>query len=155
MGCAATPHRARLLLAHRFTCDGLLPRTGGRDGVAGLARSLGGDRAPQCPGVATRRRGAPGEPRRRCPRALSPPRRAYEETEQEGLADLFGAPARWATTLKPLLWTQLGATVPAFAGETRFELQVPCTVDLNVASGKYFQSLASGAVPLLLLFSGT
>jgi len=37
----------------------------------------------------------------------------------------------------------------------RFELQVPCTVDLNVASGKYFQSLASGAVPLLLLFSGT
>ena len=91
----------------------------------------------------------------RCQVQIEAPRRAYEESEQEGLADLFGAPARWPTTLKPLLWTQLGATVPAFAGETRFELQVPCTVDLNVASGKYFQSLASGAVPLLLLFSGT
>jgi len=91
----------------------------------------------------------------RCQVQIEAPRRAYEESEQEGLADLFGAPARWATTLKPLLWTQLGVTVPGFAGETRFELQVPCTVDLNVASGKYFQSLASGAVPLLLLFSGT
>ena len=91
----------------------------------------------------------------RCQIQIETPRRAYRETEQEGLADLFGAPARWATTLKPLLWTQLGVTVPGFDGETRFELQVPCTMDLNVAAGKYFHSLASGAVPLLLLFSGT
>jgi len=91
----------------------------------------------------------------RCQIQIETPRRAYRETEQEGLADLFGAPARWATTLKPLLWTQLGVTVPGFDGGTRFELQVPCTMDLNVAAGKYFHSLASGAVPLLLLFSGT
>ena len=91
----------------------------------------------------------------RCQIQIETPRRAYQQTEQEGLADLFGAPARWAKTLKPLLWTQLGVTVPGFDGETRFELQVPCTMDLNVAAGKYFHSLASGAVPLLLLFSGT
>ena len=91
----------------------------------------------------------------RCQIQIETTRRAYQESEQEGLADLFGAPARWATTLKPLLWTQLGVTVPGFDGETRFELQVPCTMDLNVAAGKYFHSLASGAVPLLLLFSGT
>jgi len=64
----------------------------------------------------------------RCQIQIETPRRAYRETEQEGLADLFGAPARWATTLKPLLWTQLGVTVPGFDGETRREHDADASV---------------------------
>ena len=40
-------------------------------------------------------------------------------------------------------------------GETTVEVPLPCTYDLAVASARYFDALAGGEAPLLLLFSGT
>ena len=45
--------------------------------------------------------------------------------------------------------------VPAFTGQTEVGLEVPCTYDLEVASGRYLQGLDDGTIPLLLLFSGS
>ena len=45
--------------------------------------------------------------------------------------------------------------MPGFVGATNVALVVPCTYDLEVTAARYFDALAGGAVPLLLLFSGT
>ena len=82
-------------------------------------------------------------------------RRAYDGTEQERLADLFGAPERWGQTLRTRLWTHAHVVVPGFTGRTTVALPVPCTFDLNVAATKYFYALQAGDIPLLFLFSGT
>jgi len=82
-------------------------------------------------------------------------RRPYAAREQEALLDLFGAPQRWGTTLKTMLWTHTGMTVPAFSGETRVTLRVPATFDLSLAAAKYFFALEEGEVPLTFQFSGT
>jgi len=34
-------------------------------------------------------------------------------------------------------------------------VSLPCTYDMEVASGKYFASLDGGEIPLALLFSGS
>lgn len=82
-------------------------------------------------------------------------RRPYAAREQEALLDLFGAPQRWGTTLKTMLWTHTGMTVPAFSGETLVTLPVPATFDLSLAAAKYFFALEEGEVPLTFQFSGT
>ncbi|HWF58466.1 MAG TPA: DUF6084 family protein [Candidatus Dormibacteraeota bacterium] len=82
-------------------------------------------------------------------------RRPYAAREQEALLDIFGAPSRWGTTLKTMLWTHAGMTVPAFAGETIVTLPVPATFDLSLAPAKYFFALEDGDVPLTFQFSGT
>jgi hypothetical protein len=82
-------------------------------------------------------------------------RRHYSAEEEGNLRDLFGAPDRWGQTLKAMLWTHASAIIPAFAGETRFELHVPCTFDFNVAATKYFHGLAEGEIPVSFLFSGS
>ena len=71
------------------------------------------------------------------------------------LGDLFGEPERWGQTLKSMLWTHAGVTVPPFKGHTLVDLPVDCTYDFNVAATKYFYGLEDGEVPLCLLFSGT
>jgi Family of unknown function (DUF6084) len=91
----------------------------------------------------------------RCQVRIEPQRRGYAPREQEALGDLFGDPRDHARTLLPLLWTHTGAAVPAFTGETVAEVALPCTYDLAVASGRYFDALDGGEAPLLLLFSGT
>jgi hypothetical protein len=91
----------------------------------------------------------------KCQIQIDAPARAYDVREEEGLGDLFGPRARWATTQRSLLWAHVNATVPAFRTSTVVDLFVPCTYDLNVAATKYFHSLAGGAVPITLLFSGT
>jgi Family of unknown function (DUF6084) len=82
-------------------------------------------------------------------------RRRYGGAEQSRLRDLFGEPERWGQTLRPLLWTNLTTTVPAFTGSVEIQLAVPCTFDLNVTPTKYFHGVEGDAVPLSLLFSGT
>jgi hypothetical protein len=82
-------------------------------------------------------------------------RRRYAGAEQSRLRDLFGEPERWGQTLRPLLWTNLTTTVPAFTGSVGIQLAVPCTFDLNVTPTKYFHGVEGDAVPLSLLFSGT
>jgi hypothetical protein len=82
-------------------------------------------------------------------------RRRYAAGESELLDELFGAPSRYADTLKPMLWTHVSTMVLSFEGETEVELQIPCSYDFEVAAHKYLASLQDGIVPLNLQFSGT
>jgi hypothetical protein len=91
----------------------------------------------------------------RCQLQIMPAQRPYSEREGQRLADLFGEPARWAQTQKPLHLTTVSVTVPAFSGAVEVEVPVPCSYDLEVAGSRYFASLDDGHVPLLMLFSGT
>jgi hypothetical protein len=87
--------------------------------------------------------------------AIAARRRGYGRDEQARLADLFGAPEHWGTTLRTLLWTRTTLVVPAFTGATVVDLDVPCTYDFEVTATKYFAGLDDGDVPLEFLFSGT
>lgn len=91
----------------------------------------------------------------RCQLRIEPQRRPYDAGEREGLADLFGTPDRYGTTVKPFLWTHATAMVQGFTGSTEFDLPVACTYDFEVAGAKYLHALRGGDVPLVLLFSGT
>lgn len=86
---------------------------------------------------------------------IDPARRGYDEATRERLAELFGPPASWAPSTQGLSWARVSAAVPAFRGETRFALELPCTYDLEVAAAKYFYALADGFVPLSFHFYGT
>lgn len=86
---------------------------------------------------------------------IQPGRRHYAPGEQSAMFDLFGEPARWGKTLRPLFWTTASTAVPGFAGSTAVELRVPCTFDFNVAATKYFHGVQEGEIPVALLFSGT
>jgi Family of unknown function (DUF6084) len=92
----------------------------------------------------------------RCQIQIEVTRRSYSPQEQARMRDLFGTPERWGQTLRNLLWTQTSVVVPGFAGAaTVADMNVPCTFDFNVAATKYFEGLANGDIPLLMLFSGT
>jgi hypothetical protein len=86
---------------------------------------------------------------------IQPARRRYAAEEQSAMGDLFGEPARWGTTLRPLFWTTASTTVPGFAAFTTVDLRVPCTFDFNVAATKYFHGVQEGEIPVALLFNGT
>lgn len=82
-------------------------------------------------------------------------RRRYGEHEEGQLAELFGEPGRWSTTLRTLPWLRTTQVVPGFADETLLELRAPCSYDFEVTGTKYMQALADGEVPLEFLFGGT
>jgi Family of unknown function (DUF6084) len=86
---------------------------------------------------------------------IEPQRRPYDRDEQAGLADLFGTADRYASTLKPFLWTHATAMVQGFEQSREFDLPVACTYDFDVSATKYLHALRGGDVPLVLLFSGT
>lgn len=90
-----------------------------------------------------------------CQIMLETRRRTYDSREQEALLDLFGERSRWGDTLKTMLWTHASVMVPGFAGATTVDVDVPCTMDVSIAAGKYFFALEGGEVPLLFQFSGT
>ncbi|MDB1088532.1 DUF6084 family protein [Streptomyces sp. ACA25] len=81
--------------------------------------------------------------------------RRYDPRAQLAMAELFGTPERWATTLHPLAWTQATTVVPAFDETTTVDLPVPVTTDVELAVTKYFHAVREGDVPLDFLFSGT
>jgi hypothetical protein len=91
----------------------------------------------------------------RCQIMIEPQRRTYDGDEERRLTELFGDTPRWGDTLRPFLWTNVGTTVPGFAGSTEIDLPITCTYDFEVAAAKYMHSLADGEIPILLLFSGT
>jgi hypothetical protein len=91
----------------------------------------------------------------RCQLRIEPQRRPYDPLEQEALADLFGTPERYGTTLKPFLWTHATAMVQGFEGAREFDLPVACTYDFDVTATKYIHALQGGNIPVVLLFSGT
>jgi hypothetical protein len=82
-------------------------------------------------------------------------RRRYAASESDLLEELFGKPARYADTLKPVLWQHISTMVLSFTGETELDVIVPCSYDFEVAANKYLASLQDGFVPLDLLLSGT
>jgi hypothetical protein len=95
---------------------------------------------------------------------IDPARRGYLPRTRERLAELFGAPTSWTPSTQGLAWARVTTIVAAFQGSTSFELEVPCTYDLEVAATKYFHALAGGAaaeedadgeVPLSFHFTGT
>jgi len=85
---------------------------------------------------------------------IDPARRAYDDAERERLVELFGVPERWGATTHPLQWARVESLVPSFTAQTMLAVEVPCTYDLEVASAKYFDSVA-GEVPLSFHFNGT
>ena len=91
----------------------------------------------------------------RCQIRIEPHKRRYSPDEARRLHDLFGDTERWAETVKAIQLAAVSVMVPAFTGQTEIGLEVPCTYDLEVASGRYLQGLDDGTIPLLLLFSGT
>jgi hypothetical protein len=91
----------------------------------------------------------------RCQIQLEVARRSYSPAEQAQMLELFGAPERWGQTLRSMLWTHASVVVPSFTESTQADLLIPCTFDFNVAATKYFHGLASGDIPLLIMFSGT
>ena len=90
-----------------------------------------------------------------CQIQIEPARRHYLSGEKSNLRELFGAPARWSQTLRPLLWANSQLVVPPFQRATVVNVPIPCTFDFNVASTKYFHGLESGDIPICVLFSGT
>ena len=91
----------------------------------------------------------------RCQIRIEPYRRTYSAAEAQRLHDLFGDTERWAETVKPVQLATVSVMVRGFTTKTEMNLEVPCTYDLEVASGRYLQGLDDGTVPLLLMFSGT
>ena len=82
-------------------------------------------------------------------------RRRYLPEESALLTELFGEPARYGDTLRPMLWTHVATLVPSFEREAEFDLAIPCSYDFEVAANKYLASLQSGVIPVNALFSGT
>src|SRR5262245_25949408 len=61
----------------------------------------------------------------RCQVRIDPARRRYTPAEQALLRDLFGEPARWGQTLRPMLWTHCNVMVPSFQGSVNVDLTLP------------------------------
>ncbi len=91
----------------------------------------------------------------RCQVMIEPHRRRHSAAEQARLLEMFGEPARWGDTVKPLLWTHVSLMLSGFQGSTTVDLPVTCTYDFEVTAAKYFAGLDDGEIPLLFLFSGT
>lgn len=82
-------------------------------------------------------------------------RRRHDRRERRALAELFGTPEQWDTTLRPLAWTRTTTVVPPFDAATTVDLAVPCAHDAELAVTKYLRALPDGEVPLDFLFNGT
>jgi len=91
----------------------------------------------------------------RCQVQIQPNRRSHSGAEQKKLLEMFGEPARWGDTVKPLHWANVSVMVPSFQGAVTVDLPMTCTYDFEVAAAKYFAGLDDGEIPLLFLFSGT
>ena len=91
----------------------------------------------------------------RCQMRIEPQKRSYTDEEKRRLYDVFGEPAQWGETLKPFQLATVSHFVQGFTGSAEFDLPMPCTYDLEVASGRFFDALGDGDIPLLMLFSGT
>jgi hypothetical protein len=81
--------------------------------------------------------------------------REHDDATRERLLELFGEPERWGDTARGLVWAQCDTFVRGFTGSARFDVRVPVSLDLEVATVKYFTALESGSVPLAFHFNGT
>jgi hypothetical protein len=81
--------------------------------------------------------------------------RAHDDETRQRLADVFGGAERWGDTARGVLWATREVLVPSFTGTCAFELQVPCSADLELATTRYLQAVPDGLVPLAIHFSGS
>jgi hypothetical protein len=86
---------------------------------------------------------------------LEASQRPHGEESRDRLRDVFGEPERWNDTARGVLWACRDVLVPSFRGSTKFELQVPCSTDLELATTRYFDAVADGHAPLAFHFSGS
>jgi hypothetical protein len=86
---------------------------------------------------------------------IEPARRGYGAQEAKRLLELFGERERWGDTLKPFQFANTSTTVASFTDSIEVDLSVPCSYDMEVTSGRYFNALEDGEIPFILLFSGT
>jgi hypothetical protein len=86
---------------------------------------------------------------------IAPARRAYDGETEARLAELFGPPERWGSTLRGLGWARATVLVGPFDESTTAELPVACSYDFEVAAAKYLHALRDGEIPLDLMFSGS
>jgi hypothetical protein len=86
---------------------------------------------------------------------LEPIQRSHDDETRARLYEVFGDPERWGDTARSVLWTKRDVLVPSFTGATAFELQVPCSTDLELATTRYLQAVPDGSVPLSFHFSGS
>ncbi|MGH3796041.1 MAG: DUF6084 family protein [Pseudonocardiaceae bacterium] len=91
----------------------------------------------------------------RCQIRIEPQRRQYGEEEAARLVELFGERARWGDTLKPFQFANTSTVVASFTDSIEVDVSVPCSYDMEVATGRYFHALEDGEIPFILLFSGT
>ncbi|MGH3908130.1 MAG: DUF6084 family protein [Pseudonocardiaceae bacterium] len=91
----------------------------------------------------------------RCQIRIEPQRRGHSQQEAERLLELFGERGRWGDTLKPFQFAMASTVVPSFTGSIEVDVAVPCSYDMEVATGRYFHALEDGEIPFILLFSGT
>jgi hypothetical protein len=82
-------------------------------------------------------------------------RRSYDAATQERLAELFGEPQRWGTTLRTLGWARTTVLAGPFDERTTVELPLPVSCDFDVAANKYLHALRDGEIPLDLMFTGS
>lgn len=82
-------------------------------------------------------------------------RRSYDPDTEARLAELFGEPERWGSTLRPLAWARTTALVGGFEEQTTVELPVALSYDFDVAAHKYLHALRDGEIPLDFMFNGT
>lgn len=82
-------------------------------------------------------------------------RRSYDTETEERLAEVFGLPHQWASTLRTLPWVRTTQVVPPFTGSTVVDIPVPCTYDFEVTASKYLDAVRDGEVPIEFLFGGT
>jgi hypothetical protein len=81
--------------------------------------------------------------------------RPHERETREGLQDVFGEPERWNDTARSVIWAKRYVLVPSFTGSTSFELELPCSTDLELATTRYFEGVEGGEAPLAFHFSGS
>ena len=82
-------------------------------------------------------------------------RRSYSPDTRERLVDLLGSGERIPETAGALQLGRVDVLVPSFTGEGSFDLALPCSADLELATTRYLSALQDGAVPLTFNFAGT
>lgn len=86
---------------------------------------------------------------------IEPQLRSYTDAQKAALYDVFGEPRQWGDTLRPIQFANVSHSVQGFSGSTEIGLPIPCSYDLEVAYGRFFDALDDGEIPMLFLFSGS
>ena len=94
----------------------------------------------------------------RCQVQVEPGQRGHSAAEGARVAEIFGGPERWDTTMGRLQLGFVERVLPGFTGSCEVDLPLALSYDVDVAAHKYLAALDSDAgddIWLALMFSGT